>query len=179
MCFSPQQLSVVDLYTPNLNQDLIHIFKLKMGNFSCLCSRGSHAVPYLTYHNLNQIACSQLAALTMWPSSYQKVPPFEIGLGFSHGSSPESSAVCVCVFENVREKSPTPLPFSPASVSYKLSTIPPFSPFFHHLPSFETQYHTLDSLCCHGEEHSFLWHGHTECVNAGGSLKKKKTWMRN
>lgn len=79
------------------------------------------------------------------------------------GAAERGSAVCVSAFEDVGE--------NPPSVSYKLSTILPFSPFFHHLPSFETQYHTLDSLCCHGEEHSFLWHGHTECVNAGGSLK--------
>lgn len=40
---------------------------------------------------------------------------------FSHGSCLQSQCGCVCVFEHIREKSPTP---SPPSPSYLLSTIP-------------------------------------------------------
>lgn len=101
---------------------------------------------YLPYHNLNQITSAQLAAPTMWPTSPLKAPPFEIGWRFSHGSCFQNQC---SVFEHFREKSP--LPLFPAS-----SPLSPFlSSFFHHLTSFETQYHTLDSLCCRGKEHSF------------------------
>lgn len=77
---------------------------LSKGRWWCsLCSpftpllSSSHAVLYLTYHNLNQITSVQLAAVIMWPASALKAPPIEIGLGFSHGSCIQSQC-CVCVW---------------------------------------------------------------------------------
>lgn len=134
---------------------------------------------YLIYHNLNQITSGQLAALAMWPTSALKAPPFQIGRGFFPWELPtepvQCERVCVCL-RTLGKNLPPPLPLFPTS-----SPLSPFlSSFFHHLPSFETQYHTLDSLCCHGKEHSFLWRGHTECENAGGSLQntEQKTRVR-
>lgn len=166
-----RSLWVVKLNSSNLNSELIF---LRHETFPA-CTLG---VPTLVLtwlnHNLNQITCSQLAALTMWPSSYQKSAAFWGWSGIFPWEQPReqlSVRVSVCLRtlgENLPPPSLFPLPLFPTNSPLS----PLFLPFFHHLPSFETQYHTLDSLCCHGEEHSFLWHGHTECVNAWGFPKK-------
>lgn len=64
---------------------------------------------------------------------------------------------CECVCVSILGKNlPPPLPLFPTSFPTSFPLSPFLSSFFHHLPSFETQYHTLDSLCCHGKEHSFF-----------------------
>lgn len=65
MFFTYTVILVVELNAPNFNLDLIHSFTWKMGNFSCLHARASHAGSYLTNHSLNPGSCSRLADLTM------------------------------------------------------------------------------------------------------------------
>lgn len=97
---------------------------------------GSHAAPYLTCHNLNQITCAQLAARTMWPTSARKAPPFEIGRGFSHGSCLQRQCVCVCVcVRTLGENLPPPLLLPPPSLSFLPPLhYPPFLLFFFFPP---------------------------------------------
>lgn len=78
-------------------------------------------------------------------------------------------ASAVCVFEHVRGKSPTTTSTTTSSLLSSLSFL--FSFFSHHIPSFKTQYQTLDGLCCHSK-------GRSDCESALDSLKKHGTKAR-
>lgn len=109
--------------------------------------------PYLTCYSLNPIHRHAIGC----PEHVTYIGPkkcrlFSIGVGFSHGSCLRSQRR-VCERVGGRAGGGDDVP-----PSHLLSNIPlslPLFFFFHHLPSFETQYHTLDGLCCHSKKHSF------------------------
>lgn len=190
VCFRPQHSWTVKLSIPNLNLDLKFTSRREKTTFSQgndgkvlvtvspLLVSGSHAaplpdLPQFESNHKRPIGCSghvtYLGPKSTAFSDWSRIFPM--------GAAYRASAVWACVcLRTLGKNLPPPLPLFPTS-----SPLSPFlSSFFHHLPSFETQYHTLDSLCCHGKEHSFLWRGHTECENAGGSLQntEQKTRVR-
>lgn len=122
-------LWVVELNSSNLNSDLIF---LRHETFPA-CTLG---VPTLVLtwlnHNLNQITCSQLAALTMWPSSYQKSAAFWGWSGIFPWEQPReqlSVRVSVCL-RTLGKNLPPPPPFFPCLCFLQTLHYPPFFSLF-------------------------------------------------
>lgn len=147
ICFRPQQPWTVEISIFNLYLDLISTLRGRRQHFqrerwcsSCpphhpLLS-SSHAAPYLTYHNLNQITSAQLAAPTMWPTSALKSTAFWDWSRIFPWELPTEPVHCECVecLSTLGKNLPPP-----SSLSFLPPLhCPPFSPLF-----FSTTSHPL------------------------------------
>lgn len=156
ICFRPQKPWTVESSIFNLYLDLKFTLRMKrqhfqretMVHFLLPSCTSSHWFPRCPLPDLPQfesnhqcpIGCSDhvtyIGPISTAFLDWSRIFPWEL---------PTEPVQCVCVCLSMLGKNlPPSSPLSPF-----------LSPFFHHLPSFETQYHTLDSLCCHGKEHSF------------------------